>query len=198
VGRSTQETAPDIPGRDAVARIPAAVQHPPAQKAPVPKKAAPALPKVPTVLLAVSGDEDMAMQIQSPLESALQGSGLPVTAAAEIPALSRQIQGGQGSISWRGIKQLLPPGEAQILVLVKVRQTGSTMLQYYGRSQEMITASFSASAVDIESGVSVTAPATASVQYTSLNMAEKFQTAVNSAAADMGPAIRQYWRNKIQ
>lgn len=156
------------------------------------------MPKVPTVLLAVSGDEDMAMQIQSPLEAALQGSGLPVTAAAEIPALSRQMQGGQGSISWRGIKQLLPPGEAQILVLVKVRQTGSTMLQYYGRSQEMITASFSASAVDMESGVSVTAPATASVQYTSLNMAEKFQTAVNSAAADMGPAIRQYWRNKTQ
>jgi hypothetical protein len=190
--------APDIPSRDAVGRIQTAVQHPPAPRVPVIKKAAPALPKVPTVLLAVSGDEDMAMQIQPPLETVLQGSGLPVTAAAEIPVLSRQMHIGEGPISWRSIKQLIPPGEAQILVLVKVRQTGTTILQYYGRSQEMITASFSASAVDMENGVSVAAPATGSIQYTSLNMKEKFQTAVTSAASDMGPAIRQYWRNKAQ
>lgn len=198
VNRPAAAAAPEPPGRETVARIPAAVQSPPAPKAPVQKKAPPALPKVPTVLLAVSGDEDMAMQVQPHLESVLQGSGLPVTAAAEIPVLSRQMHIGDTPISWRSIKQLVPPGEAQILVLVKVRQTGSMDLQYYGRRQEMITASFSASAVDMETGVSVATPAAASIQYTSLNMAEKFQTAVTSAASDMGPAIKQYWRNKLQ
>jgi serine/threonine protein kinase len=198
VNRPAQEPVPEVPSRDAVARIPVTVEHPPAQKAPVQKKALPAIPKVPTVLLAISGDEDMAEQIQPYLESVLQGSGLPVTAAAEIPVLSRQMHSGGTPISWRSIKQLIPPGEAQILVLVKVRQTGSMDLHYYGRSQEMITASFTASAVDMENGVSVTTPATASIQYTSLNMAEKFQTAVTSAASDMGPSIKQYWRTKIQ
>jgi serine/threonine protein kinase len=191
-----RETLPEIPSRDAVAGIPVAVQHPPAQKAPVPQKVVPALPKVPTVLIAVSGDEDMAMQIQPSLESIIQRSGLPVMAAGDFPALSREMHIG-GTPTWRGIKQLIRPGEAQILVLVKVRQTGSTNLQYYGRRQEMITASFSASAVDMDTGVSVTTPATASIQYTSLNMAEKFQTAVTSTASGMGPAIQQYWRNKI-
>lgn len=62
----------------------------------------------------------------------------------------------------------------------------------------MITASFTASAVDMESGVSVATPANASIQYTSLNMAEKFRTAVSSSASGMGGAIKHYWRNKIK
>lgn len=186
VERPAPEPAPSGPGRQLTARVPDTVQQPLPQRAPAPKKMQPSLPSVPKVLLAFSGDEMMAEQVQPYLESILVGSGLTVS--------SREVH---GASSWNSIKQQLRPGEVQILVLVKVRQTGSMNLQYYGRSQELITASFSASAVDMESGVSVAAPATASVQFTSLNMAEKFRSAVSSSASGLGGAIRQYWRGKI-
>jgi hypothetical protein len=161
------------------------------------KKVVPALPQTPTVLLAVSGDEAMAMQIQTQLEAVIQRSGLPVATAADIPALAREMRMGESSVSWRSIKRMIPPGEAHILVIAKIRQTGSTTLQYYGRYQEMITAALSATAVDLENGVPVSSPVTASVQFTALNMGENLASAVTGAASGMGASIQSYWRNKV-
>lgn len=181
-----------------LARIPAPVSGSFRENAPPPVRKAPVLPKIPRVLLAISGEDSLALQVRPYLESTLRASGLPVTSIAEIPVLSQQMQFGGTPITWHSIRQVMPAGEIQILVLAEVRKTGAMDLQYYGRRQEMITAAFSARAVDMASGGSVGMPAVTSFQYTSLNMPEKIKNAVRSSTAGMGPAIRRYWGKKMK
>lgn len=157
-----------------------------------------ALPKLPTVMLAVSGDDAFAMQVQAYLEDILRDSGLPVILTVEIPILDREMQFGSTLITWHKIKQWMPPGKAQIVLIGRVRKTGTMELQFYGRTQELITADFTARAVDLDNGNVIGTPSMASAQFTSLNMAKELQDAVTSSTGSMGSAIRQYWKNKIR
>ncbi len=156
------------------------------------------LPKIPTVLMVVSGDQNMVSLTRPYLESALRQSGLLVASVSEVPVLRRKMQFGETPITWHSIKQFVPKGKAQILLLAEVRKTGSMDLTYYGRTQEMTTAVFSARALDMDTGISVAAPASGSVKYTPLNMEKNFEKAITSAAGNMGPEVKEYWEEKLK
>jgi serine/threonine protein kinase len=160
------------------------------------KKPKPLLPKSPTALMVVSGDEIMAALVRANLESIVAGSGLRVTPVYEVPMLKEKIQLGRVPLTWYSIKRFIPKDKVHILLLAEVQKTGSMPLEYYGRTQELTTATFSVRAIDMTTGTSVTVPVTGSVSFTSLNMEENFKTAIASAASDMGAEIMRYWKEK--
>ncbi len=155
------------------------------------------LPKVPTVLLAVSGDEATAPFVRANLESLMLESELRVTMVSEIPVLSEKMQFGRVPLSRYEIQRLVPKGKAHILVLAQVQRAGSMPLKYQGYTQELISATFSIQTVDLDTGLSATAPATGTVKYTVLNMEENFQKEIGYKAGDMGARIRDYWDRKL-
>lgn len=160
-------------------------------------KKGPVLPKIPTVLMAVSGDESMVPLVQAHLESIIVGSGLRLASIFEIPMLRKKMQLGEIPITWYSIKQFIPKNRAHILLLAKVQKTGSMPLEYYGHTQELTTAIFSIRTVDMATGISAGLPASASVKFTPLNMEENFKEAITSAASGIGMDIKTYWKEKL-
>lgn len=161
-----------------------------------PKKAT-KLPRIPTVLTMVSGDDALIPIVRTYLESIIAESGLKQASISEIPVLRSKTQFGDYPITWYSVKHLIPKGKADILLLAQVQKTGSMPLKYYGRRQELIIASFSVQAIDMATGTSATRSVTGTVKFTPLNMDENFKEAVTSTATGMGAGIKQYWRNKI-
>lgn len=160
-------------------------------------KKGPVLPKIPTVLMAVSGDESMVPLVQAHLESIIVGSGLRLASIFEIPMLRKKMQLGEIPITWYSIKQFIPKNRAHILLLAKVQKTGSMPLEYYGHTQELTTAIFSIRTVDMATGISAGLPASASIKFTPLNMEENFKEAITSAASGIGMDIKTYWKEKL-
>jgi hypothetical protein len=70
-------------------------------------------------------------------------------------------------------------------------------LNYYGRTQELTTASFSVQAVDLRTGKSAAAPVAGSVKFTPLNREENFKSSLNAAVGGMGAQIKSYWKKKV-
>lgn len=64
-------------------------------------------------------------------------------------------------------------------IVVTVKQTGSTSLNYYGNSSEMITARISIKLVNPKTGKIVVGPMSQTVEYTALNSEEKLSEAVD-------------------
>lgn len=64
-------------------------------------------------------------------------------------------------------------------IVVTVKQTGSTSLNYYGNSSEMITVRISIKVVDPKTGKIVVGPMSQTVEYTALNSEEKLSDAVD-------------------
>lgn len=162
------------------------------------KPSPPPLAKIPTVLIAVSGDETIRPFVHANIETSLLGTGLKVTSASEIPVLYKKIQLGQTPITWYRLKQLVPKDRADILLLAEVQKTGSTTLEFYGLTEKLTIVSFSVRAVDMATGISAASPATGSVKFTSLNMEENFREALTPALLEMGQMIKRYWQDKIQ
>ena len=157
----------------------------------------PVLPKIPTVLMSVSGDESMVPLVQAHLESIIVGSGLRIASILEIPMLKEKMQFGEIPITWYSIKEFIPKNRAHIFLLAKVRKTGSMPLEYYGYTQELTTAFFSIRTFDMATGTSAGSPASASVRFTPLNMEENFKEAITSAASGIGTDIKTYWKEKL-
>jgi serine/threonine-protein kinase len=64
-------------------------------------------------------------------------------------------------------------------IVVTVKQTGSTNLNYYGKSSEMITARISIKVVNPQTGKIVVGPMSQTVEYTALNSEENLRDAVD-------------------
>jgi len=156
------------------------------------------LPMLPIVLMVVSGNETMIIYVQAYLESIIVGSGLRLISVSEIPTLRENMQYGEMPITWNGIRQFVPKGKVNVLLLAHVQKTGSMPLKYYGRTQELITASFYVRAHDMVTGTSAARPAIGSVKFTTLNMEENFTEALNSAASGIGAEIKGYWKQKVK
>jgi predicted Ser/Thr protein kinase len=186
----------EISPEAAAQRAPETVQAP--KTAQVAAAKTPPLPKVPTVLMVVSGEQSLVPLVRANLESAVAASGLPVAAVSEIPVLREKMQFGETPVSWYDIRELIPRKRIQLLLLGEVQKTGSMNLNYYGRTREMTTATFSLRAVDADTGVSAAMPASGAIKFTSLNMTEQVQKAVASAASGMGSEMKEYWREKLK
>jgi serine/threonine protein kinase len=154
------------------------------------------LPEIPTVLIAVSGDEAIRSLVHAHIESNLLRQDLRVTSVADIPVLYEKMQFGQIPVTWYSIKQLVPQEEVNLIVLAEVQKIGSTTLEYFGRTQEQTTASFSIRALDMATGTLATPPATGTVKFTALNVKENIREALNAAAKEMGPTLQAYWQDK--
>jgi serine/threonine protein kinase len=64
-------------------------------------------------------------------------------------------------------------------IVVTVKQTGSTSLNYYGNSSEMITVRISIKVVNPKTGKIVVGPMSQTVEYTAINSEEKLRDAVD-------------------
>ncbi len=157
----------------------------------------PPLPKTPKILLIVSGDENLVPFVRANLESVIVNSGLKASSVTEIPILREKMQMGHMPITRHEVQRYVPKGQAQILLLAEVRETGSMPLNYYGRTQTLTSASFSVRAIDIETGTSAASPGMATAKFTPINLDKEMKRAVNSAAGEMGESIKKYWRQKI-
>jgi predicted Ser/Thr protein kinase len=203
-GQPSLAPLPSAPPRPAVSAEKPVAQPaaPPGTEARIPKtvepKRAPVLPRTPTVLLVVSGPDSMMSLVRAHLGSILAKSGLRVASVADIPVLREKAQYGRVPMSWYEIRQMVPQDKTQVLVLAEIQKAGSTVLTFYGRSQEQITATFSIQSLDMASGTSVGAPAAGTVDFTALNMNENLKDAITSAAGDIGNDIKKYWAEKIQ
>jgi serine/threonine-protein kinase len=164
------------------------------QQASLPKQ--PSLPSVPTVLMAVWGEQVMVPNMKANLENALFGSGLNVASVSQIPVLRQRIQYGQDAIDWYSVQQVVPRDMGHILILAEIQKMGSVPLEYYGRTQELITSTYTVRAVDMDTGTAVAPSLSGTVKYTSLNAQEKLQGAVLPAARRLGSQIKSFWQQK--
>jgi len=194
---SMEQRSEEAAKASAPPKPPAEVERKASPTPPVVASAKPVrLPKVPIVLLAVSGDEATAPFVRANLESLMLESELQVSMVSEIPVLYEKMQFGRVPLSRYEIQRLVPKGKAHILVLAQVQRAGSMPLKYHGYTQELVTSTFSIQTVDLDTGLSATTPATGTVKYTVLNMEESFQKEIGDKAGDMGARIRQYWDRK--
>ena len=156
------------------------------------------LPKIPSVLVAVSGDESILPVFRTYLESSMLESGLKVIPMAEIPVLMEKLQYGPEPLSWYGIKSLVPKDRAHILLLAEIQRAGSMRLRYYGRVQELTTVTYSVKAIDMASGKAAAMPASGTVKFTPLNMDENIKTEIRSSASGVAERIKKYWDRKVK
>jgi serine/threonine-protein kinase len=156
----------------------------------------PPLPKVPTVIMAVWGEQVVVPDLKANLENALFSSGLKVASVSEIPVLRRRVQLGDTPISWYAVKQVVPRDLGHILLLAEVQKVGSMRLEYYGRMQELITSNYTVRAVDMNTGVAVAPSLSGTVKYTTLNAQEKLKEAVLPEARRLGRQIKSFWRER--
>ena len=189
--------SPDLPIKSAEKII--QDNLPPKAKVRIAKTAPPPpLPQIPTVLLIVSGDESLVPFARTYLETVIVNSGLKASSVSEIPILKEKMQMGHMPVSWHVVQRYVPKGQAQILLLAEVQETGSMPLNYYGRSQTLTSASFTVRSIDIETGSSVAPPGVATAKFTPINLDEEMKRAVYSAAGKTGEAIKKYWQQKIE
>ena len=155
-------------------------------------------PESPTVLLLVTGPEDMRLLMRSHLAAAMLDSGLRIISPAEIPMLRERVQVGDMPISWYDIHGFVPEGAAHTLVLASIERAGTANLNFYGQTRKQVTAVFSIRTLDVDTGESIRRSATGQVKYTALNMTEKFEAAVDSAVDELGADIKADWRSRWQ
>jgi len=74
-------------------------------------------------------------------------------------------------------------------IVVTVKQTGSTTLNYYGNSSEMVTVRISIKVVNPQTGKIVAGPMSETVEYTALNSDEKLKAAVDKLMYRFLPAL---------
>jgi hypothetical protein len=165
-----------------------------ASKATVP----PALPKIPSVLVAVSGDESILPVFRTYLESSMLENGLKIVPIAELPVLMKKLQFGPRPLSWYEIKSLVPNNRVHLLLKAEIQRAGSMQLQYYGRVQKLTTATYAIRAIDMASGQAAAMPAGGTIKFTSLNMDENIRTEMRSVTGSMGQNIKRYWDQKIK
>jgi predicted Ser/Thr protein kinase len=79
-------------------------------------------------------------------------------------------------------------------IVVTVKQTGSTNLNYYGNSSEMITARISIKLVNPKTGKIVVGPMSQTVEYTALNSEEKLSDAVDKLMYRFLPTLENQSR----
>jgi len=79
-------------------------------------------------------------------------------------------------------------------IVVTVKQTGSTSLNYYGNSSEMITARISIKVVNPKTGKIVVGPMSQTVEYTALNSEEKLSEAVDKLMYRFLPTLENQSR----
>jgi serine/threonine protein kinase len=79
-------------------------------------------------------------------------------------------------------------------IVVTVKQTGSTTLNYYGNSSEMITVRISIKVVNPQTGKIAAGPMSETVEYTALNSDEKLKAAVDKLMYRFLPALESQGR----
>lgn len=79
-------------------------------------------------------------------------------------------------------------------IVVTVKQTGSTSLNYYGNSSEMITVRISIKVVNPQTGQIVSGPMSQTVEYTALNSEEKLRDAVDKLMYRFLPTLESQGR----
>jgi len=79
-------------------------------------------------------------------------------------------------------------------IVVTVKQTGSTTLNYYGNSSEMITVRISIKVVNPQTGKIVAGPMSETVEYTALNSDEKLKAAVDKLMYRFLPSLESQGR----
>jgi serine/threonine-protein kinase len=154
------------------------------------------VPKRPTVLAIVHGEEAMVSAARPQVYAALKNSGLKVLTYAEVPVLREKVRVGSMPITWYDIKRIAPPGQAQVLVLGEMVRTGSMPIRYMGRADEMTLASFALQAVDMASGETIYAASTDDIKFTAMTMNQKIKEGVAAAAQNIDTEIDAYWRKK--
>jgi len=157
----------------------------------------PMLPKNPVVLVIASGEESMLALTRSYLYTHLRSSGLKILTFAEIPVLREKMQMGDMPISWYEIKEIAPPGQAQVLVLAEIIKTGSMPIQYMGRTDELIHAAFTLQAMDMETGESIHSGSSDTIKFTAMNMDQKLKEGISSATRGIGGEIKGYWEGRL-
>jgi serine/threonine-protein kinase len=132
-----------------------AVQQPSGTVAPVKP-----LPPARSCLITAVGDDDKADLVAPYIEEILSKKNFTVMDGP--------------SVAGRKIADV-----ARNHIVVTVKQTGSTSLNYYGNSSEMITARISIKVVNPKTGKIVVGPMSQTVEYTALNSEEKLRGAVD-------------------
>jgi tRNA A-37 threonylcarbamoyl transferase component Bud32 len=79
-------------------------------------------------------------------------------------------------------------------IVVTVKQTGSTTLNYYGNSSEMVTVRISIKVVNPQTGKIVAGPMSETVEYTALNSDEKLKAAVDKVMSRFLPSLESQVR----
>jgi serine/threonine protein kinase len=118
------------------------------------------LPPARSCLITAIGDDDKADLVAPYIEEILSRKNFTVMDGP--------------SVSGRKIADV-----ARNHIVVTVKQTGSTSLNYYGNSSEMITARISIKLVNPKTGKIVVGPMSQTVEYTALNSEEKLNDAVD-------------------
>ncbi len=169
----------DLPAAQAAANAVEAAPAPRVAKAtPVEKPAAPAKPRVPTIVVVAAGDEVISSPAEDALVSQLQSRGFRVIEGnrvrGERPNLGAYV------------------GKADAVVFVHARPVGSQEMQYYGQSSTLYTVQLGVKAYRVSDGSVIWTGAAQQVNFTSLNAAEKAREAIEPILDNVDSQLAEF------
>ncbi|MDA8433834.1 MAG: protein kinase [Nitrospiraceae bacterium] len=162
---AAKETGRDRPVHNEKS-MPAEARNVPVEQ-PRPEKRA----EKPTVLVVASGEPDIANIIESAIGKRLGKRSIPFAAS-----------GGQRQ------------PKADVLIYVTISTMNAAPLQYYGHMSEQYASTISIKVVDAATKKMIASPRSKTVNYTTLNMQDNIEEAVEEMSADLPRKIETFWK----
>jgi len=132
----------------------------------------------PALVIVVNGDRNVALAFESALESEL--------ADAQFTIINEQFfEGFRTGASLASLGKLAQDNGGDVLVVADIRIAGSRTLEFYGRTEEQITATLQVTAMLPAERRNLGAPWQASLEYTAINAAEQGRDAAAPIAKDL-------------
>jgi hypothetical protein len=200
--REVSTIKPESPGpADQNVAIPSkTVSSPPPTPAPAPPpetRTAPAEQAVlskrgpmPSVLVVITGEQDVSDIIEFSISRKLQEDSIPLSTAAELQALAERY--GRHAIPLNALdRQHL---RADVLVYVSVNTVNAAPLQFYGRTMEQYASTISIKVIDAATKKVIYFPRPRTVHYTTLNMQRNIEAATKEMISDLPQRLDVFWK----
>ncbi len=127
------------------------------------------------IVVIAFGDPAIANPIEKILEAELTQQGIKVMNEQFIPGMRQLVNDG---LDLAELKNLIKKNGGQAMVIANVNFVGTQLLQYSGRTSELINAQIDIDTYDIKTGDNIGAGFGAKINYTSLNATDQASDAV--------------------
>lgn len=145
---------------------------------------------MPAVVVLSSGEPNISEIVESVVGRKLQERSFPIASTGDVQALAERY--GRHGIPLNALGQ--HRFKADILIYIKVSTMNAGPLHFYGRTVDQYASTISIKAIDTSTRKAIIAPASRTVNYTSLNMQDNVEEATIEMVSDMAGRLEAFWK----